>query len=368
MREDPGTIPAGPIAGPLFPKRRRDFDRFRTAIYRREPDYVPLAEMFVEKEVKTGLLGQPVDGHGDEIRFWQWAGYDYYPVSWSIVDPGRAIGGTPADKHYSIYPQVYTERHWARMHKGVVSNREEFERYQWPSVDPDRSQALDEIAALLPEGMKIMVILGKLFTTNWLLQGMETFFVNTVQNLELVEMIYHKISSLQMQIFEQVIEHPAVGGVWHPDDMAGRKNTFLQPEHFRQYCFPTYKKMGEVCRQLGKPMIFHSDGNISSLLDDVVDARFDAIHPVEAKAMDIFQIERNYGDKLALIGNIDLDLLSRGTPAQVETEARRLIQGLAPGGGYLLAAGNSVPEYVPLENYKAMLLAAHKYGRYPIRL
>jgi uroporphyrinogen decarboxylase len=58
--------------------------------------------------------------------------------------------------------------------------------------------------------------------------------------------------------------------------------------------------------------------------------------------------------------------LSRGTPEDVEAVVRERIARLAPGGGYILSSGNSVPEYVPLENFKAMLSAGHTYGRYPI--
>ena len=356
-----------PIDGPLYPERRRDFERFRAAIHGQEPDYVPLAEMFVEQEVKAGLLGHPVQSHRDEVTFWSWAGYDYYPISLSVVNPGRAIGGTRASKSYSVYPESYTERSWAQMHKGVITTREEFAAYQWPGVDHVKVDAFDQIATMLPDGMKIMVIIGKLFTGNWLMQGMETFFINVINDPEFVELLYDKICSLQWAVFERVIDHPAVGGIWNPDDFSGRDATMVHPDHFRKYCFPTYKKMGQVCRQLGKPMILHSDGNISALMDDVVDACFDGFHPVEAKAMDIFALKRSYGDRLALIGNVDLDIpLSRGTPEDVDAEVKRLIAGLAPGGRYMISAGNSVPEYVPLPNYKALLHASHRYGKYPI--
>lgn len=356
-----------PISQPLFPERRRDYERFRSAIFGQETDYVPLAEMFVENDVKAGLLGHPIRGHADEVKFWSWAGYDYYPISLSVVNPGRAIGGTSTGQSYSVYPESYTERSWAQMKKGVITTREEFANYQWPQLDQVKLSALDEIASLLPDGMKIMVILGKLFTGNWLMQGMETFFLNVVDDLELVELLYDKICSLQWEVFDRVIAHSAVGGIWNPDDFANRENTLLKPSHFRKYCFPTYKRMGQVCRQLGKPMILHSDGNIAALLNDVLDAGFNGFHPVEAKAMDIFQLKRTYGDRLALLGNVDLDVpLSRGTPQEVDAEVKRLITGLAPGGRYLISAGNSIPEYVPLPNYKALLHASHRYGKYPI--
>jgi len=85
--------------------------------------------------------------------------------------------------------------------------------------------------------------------------------------------------------------------------------------------------------------------------------------------MDIVEVKRRYAGRLCVIGNIDLGYtLTRGTPAEVEAEVRERIRTLAPGGGYCVSSSNSVTEYVPLENYKAMLAATLRYGTYPIRI
>ena len=114
-------------------------------------------------------------------------------------------------------------------------------------------------------------------------------------------------------------------------------------------------------------MIFHSDGNIWDVIEDIIDAGFWGLHPIDPKAMDINEVKKRYGDKIALVGNTDLEFpLGTGKPEDVDQWIRQRIHDLAPGGGYVVSSGNSVPEYVPLENYKAMLLAGHKYGKYPI--
>ena len=108
------------------------------------------------------------------------------------------------------------------MHKGVITTRQEFAEYQWPGIDQVKVDALDQIASLLPGGMKIMIIIGKLFTGNWLMQGMGNFFLNAVEDPEFVELLYDKICSLQWEVFERVIDHKAVGGIWNPDDFSGQ--------------------------------------------------------------------------------------------------------------------------------------------------
>jgi len=91
-----------------------------------------------------------------------------------------------------------------------------------------------------------------------------------------------------------------------------------------------------------------------------------ALHPIEPKAMDIRQIKRDYGRRVALMGNVDVNLLSQGTPDMVIAQTKQLLREIAPGGGYLLGSSNSVTYYVPLENYRAMLDTLYEFGSYPI--
>jgi len=348
--------------------RRPDFQRFLTALNRQEPDRLPFAEFIIEPDIRAAFLGHLARSHVDHIEFFTQAGYDYYPIAMSIVDPGRALGGQAA-KSFSIYNHAYTERTWAANTQGDISNRDDFLSYPFPSIEDMDLDVLDEITPLLPDGMKIIVIIGKLYTTNWLLQGVETFYKNIKLNVELVEMIYDKIIPLQFEVFQRVVDHPTVGAIWHPDDMAGNSGPLVNPEHLRKYVFPWYKKMGHICQQLGKPMIFHSDGNITTLLDDVIEAQFSGIHPIDPNAMEINQVKKDFGDRLALLGNINMDFpLSRGKPADVVELVAKRISDLAPGGGYILSTSNSVAEYIPIDNYKAMLFAGHKYGKYPIEI
>ncbi len=108
---------------------------------------------------------------------------------------------------------------------------------------------------------------------------------------------------------------------------------------------------------------------MSGVLEDIVAAGVDLLHPVEPKCMDIVAVKKAYAGRLALMGNVDLGYtLTRGTPEEVRQEVRFLIQHVAPGGGYLLSSANSVTNYVPLENYRAMLKAAWDFGLYPISI
>ena len=101
----------------------------------------------------------------------------------------------------------------------------------------------------------------------------------------------------------------------------------------------------------------------------LVGGRVNALHPIEPLAMDSRELKEIYGDRLCLLGNIEIgETLTLGTPEDVEAEVKQRVADLAPGGGYGVGSSNTVAHYVKMENYKAMIRATRKYGRYPISL
>jgi uroporphyrinogen decarboxylase len=105
--------------------------------------------------------------------------------------------------------------------------------------------------------------------------------------------------------------------VWTADDIAFKSGLLLSPKMFRERILPHVRKVAE---RITVPWIFHSDGNLTAVLDDLVGLGIAGLHPVEPGAMDIRALKRRYGRRLCLIGNVDLNTLSAGTPAQVESE------------------------------------------------
>jgi uroporphyrinogen-III decarboxylase len=82
--------------------------------------------------------------------------------------------------------------------------------------------------------------------------------------------------------------------------------------------------------------------------------------------MDIRAMKRTYGDRLCILGNVDLNLLGMGSPEAVEEEVRELIRDVGPGGGYIATSGNSLAAYLLPENVLALSRAVQRYGRYPL--
>jgi uroporphyrinogen decarboxylase len=237
------------------------------------------------------------------------------------------------------------------------------------SIDTGIAEIFSEIAAALCPGMRIVAYQGHIFTPAWQLMGFESFCFALQDDPALVEALFERVGSIQYAILERVTSFPQVAAAWWPDDIAYTEGLMVAPQHLRHYLFPWLWRMGEACADRDIPWIYHSDGDLTEVIEDLIECGFHAPHPIEPKAMDIVALKRRYAGRLALMGNLDLAYaLSLGTPEEVAAEVRRLLREVAPGGGFCLGSGNSVPEYVPLANYQAMRETALEYGGYPTRV
>lgn len=149
------------------------------------------------------------------------------------------------------------------------------------------------------------------------------------------------------------------------DDFAFKTGMMFSPKMFRSLLLPRYKKLRE---KIKLPWVVHSDGNIYEALEIFAEAGVDGVHPCENAAMDIRAAKKNFGSRLCILGNVDMDLLGAATPERVDAEVQGLIRDLAPEGGYIVTSGNSLASYLKTENVMAMSAAIRKYGRYPIEL
>ncbi len=347
-----------------------DFERYMTALHCEEPDRVPLGDWHVDKMPKERFYGRKVETLQDEVDFWYTAGFDFLTYSTGILEPVRAPEGmtTKGDAVHTEYGERVA-RGWAQEHEGVLTNWEQLERFQWPSADDFDLSPWDFFDKNLPKGMKAILLLGKIYTYIWMAMGAETFFDALEDNEELVAAMFEKVGQIQYETFLRVIEHASVGAVLHPDDIAHNTGLLVHPKHLRKYVFPWYKKIGDVCRDRGLGNIFHSDGDCTEVLGDLVECGFHAFNPIQPKCMDIVEVKKRWGDKLCLIGNLNLDsTLTLGSPQDVRAEVYERIRTIGPGGGYMVASSNSITDYVPLQNMKALIDATFEFGHYPIEL
>ncbi|NLF14354.1 MAG: hypothetical protein GX597_21420 [Anaerolineaceae bacterium] len=153
--------------------------------------------------------------------------------------------------------------------------------------------------------------------------------------------------------------------LWFYDDIAYKSGPFCSPAAFRELLLPAMRRSAEA---ITIPWVFHSDGNLMPILDDILSLGSWGLHPIEPGPMDLAEVKARCGDRVCIIGNVSVDTLSAGTPAQVREEVRQCIAAGGPGGGYMISSSNSIPSYARPENVQAMVDAIRDYAPYPLRV
>ena len=350
------------------------FERVRRTMYRRgEADRVPLFEMSVHSALKQAILGRPVQTLEDEVGFWMAAGYDFVSMRAGVRSVVR--GYHPLVRAWQRKRDPAGERAggWVAEDRALIRSRREFEAFPWPSAMDlggypdyeDLDSHLTSLGALLPAGAKLLVQLGYVFMGAWQLMGFENYCLKLVDEPDLVRDVHDWLGSSQLAVLDMLLQHECVGTIWLPDDLCYNSGPMVAPQVYQRYVYPWYRQIVDRCHEAQIPVGLHSDGDLTRLLPDLVACGFDAIHPFEPPMNDIVAVKQQWGDRIAVAGGIDLKgALCSGTPAEVEAEVRHKVAALAPGGGWLLGSSNSIPDFVPEENYRALLAAGLTYGDY----
>ena len=143
------------------------------------------------------------------------------------------------------------------------------------------------------------------------------------------------------------------------DDLGFKTSTLTSPVTIRRHIIPQYKRVIDLIKSQGKPFLLHSCGNIFSIMEDIIAVGIDAKHSNEDVIAPFDEWIRLYGDRIGLLGGIDLDLLCIKPPEEVfRSVVEQGTRYRSSTLGFALGAGNSIPDYVPIDGYLAMIEAA----------
>jgi len=171
---------------------------------------------------------------------------------------------------------------------------------------------------------------------------------------------------LAIQMAEMMMSNGfAFDGAFLYDDMGYRNSSLFSPKTYRDVLFDSHKMLNDFFHSNNMPVILHSCGRVKGLIPDLIDAGFDCLQPLEVKAgMDLAELKGKYGDRIALMGGIDVRAMADPHPNVIEDEIRRKFEVAKPGGGYIYHSDHSVPKNVSLEQYKRTIALTHKHGVY----
>jgi len=338
-----------------------DFGRLRAAFAREEPDRVPAMEVVIDPRLKTAFMGRPLENLVDEVTFWMEAGYDSVTLNAWMFLPGEG-------PEFAMEVNSEGKRQFSTGIRGLIQTWEDYEKHDWDQEKVDL-RLFEEIRPLLPPGVKTIAYGGKIFSTTWMMMGFEHFCQALYADEELVGEVFPRYGEITLEVTERLVEIDTVGAIWVGDDQAHGDSVMIHPDFLRKHVYPYYKKVCDVAHAKNIATIFHSDGNLTKIIPDLIACGFDCLHPFEPDAMNIVEAKKDYGSKVCISGNVDLgSTLTKGTPTDVEAEVRRLIRELAPGGGYVVSSSNSMTEYVPYEKFLAVMRTVHEAGHYPITI
>jgi uroporphyrinogen decarboxylase len=374
-------------------------ERVLYALNHEEPDRVPI---FFGTSGATTMLAPGYDrlkAHlgipGETTVFWRGLQYvlmDEEVLAWAGSD-GRPLlaGPAPAPLAHDVSADAYVDGWgslWERRPDAIyyevvdspirTATIADLDRYPWPDLaHPSRFVGLRERAKAIQDAGYAVVALSGVspFEQAYVSRGVENWMLDLAGNPDFALALMRKITDLMKASVIKLLEEAGdcIDVLITGDDLGSQNATLISPRMYRRMIKPFHVElMSEIKKRTKAKIFYHSDGNIYSLLGDLVEIGVDLLNPVQVNAGDMgntARLKREFGDRLAFCGAIDTGwVLPYGTPADVRAEVRRRIGDLGPGGGYILASVHCIQPDVPVENIIAMLDEAKVAGRYPLAL
>jgi len=380
-------------------KPEPDAGRLHKALSRSgTPDRVPFMELFADGEVMAAVLGKPLDFFSRRlqsrkeweermlslIEFYENLGYDYVRAdtrgyeatlkAYQEADEALAAGevGSRAYRYRTLDSAAELnrgERLWANEGTGVVADWDDFKAYGWEdpeTIAMEGNMGLEWVCDHVPSGMGVVTGAGSVLEPVMWLMGIKNFYISLYRQTDLVDAMFQKVGELSIARFKLAAKtNRKIVAFWGSDDWGYRDGLMISPTMMRRWVFPVHKKQAEIAHSRGSLYILHSCGNLKAIMDDIIEyIKVDAKHSFEDTYLPVTEAKNLYGERIGLIGGVDMDVLSRRSITEVQEYVSHVLKACKPGGGYCLGSGNTVANYVPLENYLTMLNVGLEEGWY----
>ena len=355
-----------------------DIQRLFSAFKRKKVDRVPNFEVLIEDQHVEKLLGRYAgntlsyggdpakgvsEGEGarpmkpaDYIELCKLIGQDAIIVEsiWTPFkkrNPDGSVGGMIADR------SIKNRSDWKS--RVVVPGEAEIEEKM--AFVREYRQAIDKSGTRI--GFCVLMAASFQMLYEFVI-GLEDTMKLVYEDRDFIEEMLEASTQYWVRFCKAAVAN-GVDFVWTADDVAFKTGLFLPPKLMREMWMPKLKRIHEPALAAGKPLMFHSDGNIDELVPMLLEAGVSCINPMDPYGVDYSSFKKKWGGLACLSGNIDIEFpLAHGTPEQVDADVKAHMEVLKPGGGYVCGSSHSIVNYIPHENFIAMLNAIHKYGLY----
>jgi len=298
-----------------------------------------------------------------DIRVHDYLGYDVFRIGFVHKDifpmPENESVDTAAGR------QSRGRREWIEEHDSAIRDWAEFEAYPWPKVEAIDLTSLQWMEKNIPEGMGCFELTAHIFEMVNFLQGYERLCYNLYDNPGLVVAICEKIGGFYVDFTRLVCDFDCMSLVFGSDDLGFRSTTLTSPDFLREQILPWHRACAQIAHDHGKPYLLHSCGNLDPVMEDIIETvGIDGKHSFEDTILPVGEAYRRYGQRISILGGIDVDFLCRADEAAIRRRVRETLETCTrtdKGRGYCLGTGNTVANYIPLENYLIMMDEGRRY-------
>ena len=334
-----------------------DYHLIEDVMFNRKPKRLPIYEHIISPVIMERILGADFADlqYGNDTdmqeffrqycRFFKEMTYDTVSFEVCITDllPGHgAIMGGKA---------------------GPIQNRQDFEKYPWEELPELYWQTAEKqfitLNEMMPEGMKAIGGVGNgVFEISEDLVGMEYLAYMQIDDPKLHADLHQKIGDLMYVLWDKFLNR--FGDIFavcrFGDDLGFKSGFLLSPTTIRSHIMPQYERIIGLIHSHNKPFLWHSCGCIFDVMDEMIEMGIDAKHSNEDQIALFDKWIELYGSRIGLFGGIDVNLLCQEKPEDIKRkvieDGQRFRQSAR---GYALGSGNSIPDYVPVDGYMAMI-------------
>ena len=364
-----------------------DIGRFMAAMRGKAvPDKVPLVEYLVDNAVmrpilegmmgrrwvetsdRTEYMGGQMNlgkearatmdaGLDNQIAFWLHMGYDFIRAEVSLSLPAVSL----VTRDTAAGNQA-ASRAWQGLHEGPIQGWEDFEKYPWPTISDDDFYIHRYICQHLPDGLGFITChAGGVYEHVSRLMGYEGLCIKLFDDPKLVKAVADRVGGLIEEYDRRLLQLDGVSAIFQGEDFGYNTQTLIAPDDIRRYFLPWHKKFASQCHEKGIPYYMHSCGAVDDVMNDLIEVvGIDGKHSYQDAVLPVWEAKKKYGDRICVLGGVDVHKLTSCGEADLRRYVRKVIDACAPGGRFALGAGNSIPSYIPVENYLVMLDEARR--------
>lgn len=362
--------------------RDPDIGRLLRAFTGKQPDRVPLHEISVHSPTLEHVMGRPLaGGESGDYKTTDVIEYEKKTAEKTrrphvIAQEARTLSTltiSPAEyaefcRRTSIDGMVvhlsYTGQE-GLITRGRVTDWQDLERMISPPDMNSVGEYLQQyIDAARGTGVGVAAWVHSCFARTYELLGFENFAMKLFDDRAFIEHVMDIFTSYSVAVAEMAAEME-ISYFWVADDIADTRSLMISPRMLEELWLPRTERILAPLKAKGIPIAYHCDGNLTDVLPLALRLGVNAIQPFQANCNDIYEFKRKYGDRICLMGNLDIaGPLVFGTPEEVVADTRQHIEGLAPGGRYVLGSSHSITPAVKPENFAAMVETVIQYGVY----